>query len=183
MSPIGHNQRSGREHGYATGRSIDRRVTRTRGVLHQALLSLILEKGYDAISVDDICQRANVGRSTFYGHFTGKDDLKRSGLDEHFRALLVEGRKNAISTEGASARRLAFSLSLFEHARDHLDLYRTLASGRGGAVSLGAIRQVVTELVCDEISGAGGQPEDAPREIVVTYVVGGKRPAAAVQSA
>src|SRR5262245_45123225 len=57
---------------------IDRRVARTRAMLHQALLALIMEKGYEAISVADICERADVGRSTFYAHFTGKDDLKRS---------------------------------------------------------------------------------------------------------
>ncbi|MDX0906328.1 TetR family transcriptional regulator [Sinorhizobium medicae] len=57
---------------------IDRRVARTRKSLHQALISLILEKGYDSITVDEICQTANVGRSTFYLHFTSKDDLKRA---------------------------------------------------------------------------------------------------------
>ena len=43
---------------------IDRRVARTRAMLQKAHLSLILEKGYEAITVDDICEAANVGRST-----------------------------------------------------------------------------------------------------------------------
>ena len=70
------------------GAKIDRRVARTRAMLHQALLSLILQKGYEATTVEDICEAANVGRSTFYAHYTSKDDLKRSGL-ESLRRLLA----------------------------------------------------------------------------------------------
>ena len=153
---------------------MDRRIARTRGALQRALSSLILTKGYDAITVDDICQTANVGRSTFYSHFTGKDDLKRRGLDGHLRELLADRRKDGWPSEGLKGRRLAFSLSLFEHARDHLDLYRALVGSRGGGVSLGAIRQIVSDLVREEIvATADHSSNDAmPHEVVVTYVVG-----------
>ncbi len=57
----------------------DRRVQRTRQLLHDALISLILQKGYDRITVQDIVDRANVGRSTFYDHFQDKDDLRKDG--------------------------------------------------------------------------------------------------------
>ena len=60
---------------------MDRRIIRTRGVLQHALTSLILKKGYEAITIQDICDEANVGRSTFYAHYTSKDDLKRSGFE------------------------------------------------------------------------------------------------------
>lgn len=155
-------------------KTMDRRIARTRGTLQRALSSLILKKGYDAITVDDICETANVGRSTFYSHFTSKDDLKRRGLDEHLRALLVDRRKNTLPPGDAKDRHLAFSLPLFEHARDHLDLYRALAGSRGGGVSLGAIRQIVSDLVSEEIAeNAYSNPGNViPREVVVTYVVG-----------
>ena len=65
----------------------DRRVARTRDLLHHALMSLIQTKGYEAITVQDICDKANVGKSTFYAHYTSKDDLKRSGI-EHMRMAL-----------------------------------------------------------------------------------------------
>lgn len=45
--------------------TIDRRIARTRGMLQHALISLIPKKGYEAITVEDICDVANVGRSTF----------------------------------------------------------------------------------------------------------------------
>ena len=103
--------------------NIDRRVARTRATLHRALMSLILKKGYEAVTVEDICDAANVGRSTFYAHYTSKDDLKRSGL-EHLRTALVDQHRDALATPEDRDRRLGFSLPMFEHARDHIDLYR-----------------------------------------------------------
>lgn len=150
-------------------RTIDRRVARTRTSLHRALISLILEKGYDSITVEEICQTANVGRSTFYLHYTGKDDLKQSGLDG-LRRQLAETAAHAAKGEGSQC--LGFSLAMFEHARDHVDLYR--AGSRGGAVALGTIRQILSELVRAELVATVNQtlPDAIPRELVVQYVVG-----------
>ncbi len=53
----------------------DRRVQRTRDLLQQALIDLIGEQGYDAITIQEIVDRANVGRTTFYVHYRSKDDL------------------------------------------------------------------------------------------------------------
>jgi AcrR family transcriptional regulator len=53
----------------------DRRVSKTRKALKEALTDLILEKGYEGVTVQDVIDRADVGRSTFYAHFIDKDDL------------------------------------------------------------------------------------------------------------
>src|SRR6266498_3684845 len=53
----------------------DRRVQRTRELLQKALIELIGEREYDAITIQDIVNRANVGRTTFYLHYGSKDDL------------------------------------------------------------------------------------------------------------
>jgi len=153
---------------------MDRRVARTRGMLQHALNSLTLKKGYEAISIEDICEAANVGRSTFYAHYTSKDDLKRSGL-EHLRQQLLDHQKAGLTaSENASNRSFAFSLPMFEHAREHIDLYRALVGNRGGAIALGTIRQILSDLVRDELcASARKNPNGAiPRELVVHYVVG-----------
>jgi AcrR family transcriptional regulator len=151
---------------------IDRRVARTRGMLHQALLSLILEKGYETISVEDICERANVGRSTFYAHFTSKDDLKRSGL-EHLRRELLERHQSASASGQASAQPLGFSLAMFEHAREHMHLYRALVGSKGGAIALDTVRQTLCDFVRHELAKTEGKDANrAPREFVVQHVVG-----------
>lgn len=84
---------------------------------------MILAKGYDPITVEEICEAANVGRSTFYLHYTSKDDLKRSGLDSLRRHLDATARA---AQTGQGSRRFGFSLAMFEHAREHVDLYRAL---------------------------------------------------------
>jgi AcrR family transcriptional regulator len=53
----------------------DRRIRRTRAALRQALIGLVLERGYDAVTIRDVVDRANVGRSTFYAHYPSKEDL------------------------------------------------------------------------------------------------------------
>ena len=153
---------------------MDRRVARTRAMLQHAMNSLILKKGYDAITITDICGAANVGRSTFYAHYTSKDDLKRSGL-EPLRRLLTDRQREALATHGDTKdRSFGFSLAMFEHARDHRDHYRALVGGRGGTVSLGAIRQILSDLVRDELATTiDKKSEDViSRELVVQYIVG-----------
>ena len=142
-------------------KTIDRRVLRTRTMLRQALLSLSSRRDYDSISVEDICEAANVGRSTFYAHYTSKDDLFRSGF-EHLRHELAERQAQA------GSRQLGFSLAMFEHAREHLDHYQALVGRHGGSVAIETIRTILVELVRREFS----RSEAVPREFTVQYVVG-----------
>ncbi len=143
---------------------IDRRISRTRMLLQHALNSLILKKDYEAITVQDICDAANVGRSTFYAHYTSKDDLKRKGFEKLHKELVAHDKH----------RSLGFSLGMFEHARDHLENYRALVGGRGGDISLGTIRKILSNLVSDELANAGAKKsaDVIPRELVVQYIVG-----------
>ena len=154
--------------------AMDRRVARTRATLRHALHPLILKKGYEAITIKDICDAANVGRSTFYAHYKSKDDLMRSGL-EPLRKLLVDRQRDALATPGdAKGLSLAFSTAMFEHARDHRNHYRALVGSRGGAISLGAIRRILSDLVRGELAATAGRNAASaiPRELVVQYVVG-----------
>ncbi len=91
------------------------------------------------------------------------------------RRLLVERQKDALTATGdIRDRSLGFSLTMFEHARDHLDLYRALVGGRGGAIALGTIRRILSDLIRNELAAtADKKSADAiPREFVVQYVAG-----------
>src|SRR5260370_4624614 len=119
--------------------SMDRRSARTRRALHEALISLILRKGYDAITVQEIIDQADIGRATFYAHYRGKEDLLRGGFDA-LRAELKAARGTALSKRGAGQDGpLVFSLAMFEHACAYRDVYRAMVGGRGG----GAVRNAV----------------------------------------
>ncbi len=155
-------------------RDSDRRAGRTRTLLEKAHLDVLLKKGYEAMTVRDICDAANVGRSTFYAHYTGKDQLRRSSF-EHLRKLLTDRQASAGGSTGTGAdQHLAFSLTLFEHAREYRHVYRALVGTRGGAIGLGTIRKILCDLVDAEFERiAASRPTETPRELMVQYIVGG----------
>ena len=71
----------------------DRRTLRTRQLLTDALGELIRTKRYEAITVQEIADRANVGRSTFYAHFADKDDLVADGVRRMVGSLETDDRE------------------------------------------------------------------------------------------
>lgn len=151
-------------------RAIDRRAIRTRKALHEALILLILRKGYEATTVQDIIDEANVGRSTFYAHYTGKEDLLRKGFDA-LRSELAAARHDALRREGGvTPGKLVFSRTLFEHAGEYKHVYRALVGGRGGLVALNEIRRVLSEFVHQELA-TDHKDAAVPRELRVQFIV------------
>ncbi len=104
----------------------DRRTQRTQHVLQDALLELLKVKHYDAISVLDIIEKANVGRSTFYAHYPTKDDLLKSGFERILDRIVEQ-----LVFDPASRKLTLDTAPLFHHALGHAGLYRTLAWGSG----------------------------------------------------
>ena len=98
-----------------TTKTEDRRIQRTRAMLLSALLDLIVERGYEEVSVQDIVDRANVGRSTFYKHFLDKRELLLTGI-AGLQELLTEQMATP-NTQAAPSKRLLFSLPLFRHVQ------------------------------------------------------------------
>jgi AcrR family transcriptional regulator len=101
----------------------DRRTLRTREALIHALLELIENNHYDQITVEDIVQHANVGRSTFYAHYQSKDDLLLAGF-EHQLDVLVQH----IVFDAEDQLNFETSM-LFQHAHGHYEIFRTLIWG------------------------------------------------------
>lgn len=97
----------------------DRRSQRTRNLLSEAFVELMREKGYSAITVNDLIERANIGRSTFYSHYRHKDDLFVHELDRVIEVL---------SHQIPDQNELPFfpSLGLFRHVGEEYELYKAL---------------------------------------------------------
>jgi AcrR family transcriptional regulator len=127
-------------------------------------MALMRTKRYDAITVAEICDLANIGRSTFYEHYDGKDGLKRDGLEK--LRIRLAGHATSGHSEG-----YAFSLPMFEHARECLHHYRALAGGPRAGMVLGNIRQMLCELVRAEPALRAGS-SGIDREAAVQCVVG-----------
>lgn len=162
---------------------MDRRVARTRNLLQDALLALIVEKGYDAITVQDILDKADVGRSTFYAHFLDKQDLLLSGL-EQLKRVLAEQQQAALKSSSTGAARtgsgamntnpLAFSLPMLHHVKSHHRLYKAFVGRQSGTMVMLHMQRMLADLARDEI--AARVPRKAlahmPMEAVVRATVG-----------
>lgn len=109
---------------------VDRRILRTQRALGAALTELMVTREFSAITVQDVLDRAGVGRSTFYAHYRNKDDLLLSDA-ERFLHLLEDHFEK---TRGCD-RRVAPIAELFHHVREYRDFQRALdRSGRKQAV-------------------------------------------------
>ncbi len=133
-------------------RKVDRRIERTRKLLHEALMALIVEKGYDAVSIQDIADRADVARTTFYLHFRDKDELLFSGLtalyDDLF-ARATEFRAGALS-DGDLPALLADSTD-YRHVQEHAAFYRAILGPHGSPTFLVRVRAYLAENFCTRI--------------------------------
>jgi len=152
--------------------TVDRRVARSRQAMQEALLALIRERGFEGLTVQDILDRANVGRATFYAHFDGKEDLLESRLDE-FAAALVDHQRRSRSANRAGLPQFAFSRALFEHAGAHRDVFRAMLGKRGGAIIQRRLHRMLLELTRDELGAAGLGDATPQTEAMAHYLAGG----------
>jgi AcrR family transcriptional regulator len=114
----------------APRRRPDARVVRTRQVLSSALVELMLARRFDDISVQQVLERAKVGRATFYAHFRNKHDLLLSDAERFCDFLQARFLESA-----QGSRRVAPVEELFAHVADYHDFQRALAeSGQAQAV-------------------------------------------------
>ncbi|MER8499352.1 TetR/AcrR family transcriptional regulator [Mesorhizobium sp. M1142] len=147
--------------------TIDRRVARTRALLQDALIALIPERGYAALTVEDICQKADVGRSTFYTHYAGKDELRSAALEAHLQSL----SKRVSANEKTGNRLFEFSLPMFEHARAFRSLHHALLASSGDTIH-DQLRERIRRAVRTELAGKRIGYTGMPIEIAVQFISG-----------
>jgi AcrR family transcriptional regulator len=151
----------------------DRRVQRTRTLLRDSLIALILEKGYDAVTIQDITDRANLGRATFYLHFKDKDDLLVSMMEE-IQQDVMERTSPLSPDDNFLVNGQPPSLLAFQHASEHADFYRAMLGEGGLAGVMTRFRKSGAARVQAQIEPLF--PPDAspiPVEILAHYLMGG----------
>lgn len=148
-------------------KEIDRRIARTQAALRGALIRLLRRKDYAAITVQDILDEADVGRSTFYAHCSSKDQLVRLS----FRLLRSELAAGHASAADHPAALLPFSLPLIRHLAEHRDLYGAFADSRAGDLLMGELRHLVLDLAARDLKRLQASA-DMPADVVLHYVAG-----------
>ena len=153
---------------------MDRRQQKTRAAIFGAFCALLTEKSYHRITVQEIIDRANVGRATFYAHFETKDDLLKELCEELF-GHIVESAKDAVHTPGlysnASAPQSVFC-HLLQHLQKNDGNILGLLSGESSEIFLRYFRESLRGLVHGQVTGKGPKAAGLPEDFVENHVIG-----------
>lgn len=147
-------------------------MQKSRKLLHQALISLISEKNYESITVQQILDRAGVGRSTFYTHFRDKDELLVMGF-AHLRETLRHVQTKAPAADSPE-KVIGFSLAMFEHLYEYRHEWRILRGSTAGIIIRQSIQEMIGTLIEQEFKAVLNKRKSGaakiPAEIFVHYL-------------
>ncbi len=144
----------------------DLRVKRTRMMLQNAVIELTVEKGFKAITVNDITERAMVNRSTFYRHYLDKCDLLCRYMEEVYEMIAFEKRDDV-------AEELPAGLYLLlKHIQQNADFYRIMFGPEGDPGFVADFRKNVEKRFRYLMSIAPKKPDQtgAPFELRLSYI-------------
>ncbi|VAW37577.1 hypothetical protein MNBD_CHLOROFLEXI01-306 [hydrothermal vent metagenome] len=150
---------------------MDRRVRRTRNMLAQALLALVQEKKFDQITIQDITDRADLNRATFYLHYGSREELLADSLEGYFDELVQRIESITAVTpvwESPEANEM-----VFEHVAEHADLYRVLLGKNGLGYVINRIIDYIAQFSEAHMRAHLGTVEpQVPLEIIARHVAG-----------
>jgi AcrR family transcriptional regulator len=138
------------------GSRVQRRVARTKAAIEDAFVALVLERGYDRVAVEDITDRADLARATFYAHYPNKEAVQFSVFNR-----LTEDLVHRIADQGGPptvVHRDAIQAA-YTHAAEMPDLYRAcLSDPRTRQAHLSTLSRYAEENFRDRLKALGKQP-------------------------
>ena len=153
----------------------DKRVQRTRDLLQKALIELITESGYDATTIQDIVDRANLGRTTFYLHFTSKDDL----FIRCHEAIISEFRFGPLFDHPLTKEQLLAPdpppgmASAYRHLEAAWKSLHPIFQGKDGGLILRRIRDTSAQEIETNLRSAfAGSVPVIPLDVLANYLAG-----------
>jgi AcrR family transcriptional regulator len=142
------NNRAKSSSSSAKDRRVDRRVNRTRRALREAFFALILERGYEAVTVEEITNRADLGRTTFYLHYRDKEDLLMESISELVDDLIAQMSRLPLGEwkTGVTSLHPSPALTLpFQHVAQNARLYRIILRGEGTYSVTRRLREIIVQ--------------------------------------
>lgn len=153
-------------------KKVDRRVRRSRRQLADALLTLVTQKKFSEISIQEITDAADMNRSTFYLHFQSKEELLLAALVARFDELVSSFGE--ISETRTIWQTPEIDRAVFEHVADHAAIYKALLDDP----NLGLVIHAIIGYIADfnertiRASLPAGQAAPFPVEILAQHIAG-----------
>ncbi len=150
---------------------LDPRVVRTRQMLRDALVSLIAEKGFDALTVQDIADRATLNRATFYLHYKDKQDLLTQSLHDAIDELLADiGLAQDESGQMSFEAAVRPIVAVFQHVAQHASFYRIMMGAEGVPSFIASVRDYMSDITLQWLRSLqpNTQQSTVPLEIVAS---------------
>ena len=149
---------------------MDRRQKKTRQAVFEAFTRLLEKKNYSGITVQEIIDEADIGRSTFYAHFETKDDLLRSLCTEIFDHVFSEHltQEGSHDFSGADGGMKSEITHILYHLRDSRSSIRGLLSGESGEVFMAAFKSHLDQVFSEELDRCA---PDVPRDYLRNHMV------------
>ena len=151
----------------------DRRVQRTRELLQKALIELISERGYDAVTIQDIVDRANVGRTTFYLHYNGKDELFMSCHEAMVRQFPIGPLHPLSREELLSSEAPPGMTSAYRHLEDARGMLYAIFQGKDSVLIMRRIRDWNAQEIETNLRTAFAETDSTiPLDVLANYLAG-----------
>ena len=152
---------------------LDKRVERTRELLQKALMELIAERGYDAITIQDIVDRAHLGRTTFYFHYNSKDELFMSCHESVIREFHLGLLHPLTREELLSSQIPAQMTSAYRHLEEGRAILYPIFQGKDSQLILRQIRDRSAREIEINLRSIFAEAESSiPFEMLANYLVG-----------
>lgn len=142
----------------------DRRVKRTQKALARALISLTLEKGYDAITIRDITDQAEIGYATFFRHYHDKDALLKDVLD-----VVLDELTSLLTVPRREADHATIGALIFRYVQEHNEVVLVVLSSRGSSALVRRIIESGTQSMLSQ--NASPTEGRIPSEIAANHLV------------
>lgn len=152
---------------------MDRRQKRTRNAIFSAFSDLLSQKSFSKITVQDIIDAADVGRTTFYAHFETKDDLVREMCAEIFDHVIFDGIKAENCHYDAFSNGAPQDIipHILFHVRDNKKNIIGILSCESGELFLRYFKQYLSEVFSNWIvEGTETQEKQVPRDFLIDHV-------------
>ena len=158
---------------YGNGRDfnlMDRRIGKTRKAIFTALNELLREKRFERITVQEIIDRADIGRATFYAHFPTKDDVLIGYVEEFFDSF--NGQLNEHIEQDGKNKSLPVA-ALFVHVKDNKKTISGMFASESGAVLIGKFKDYWFDKLKPiiEIHYIKEQPSKVPIDMLTNHVI------------